>query len=108
MDDQRDYAEEAANRAIPEQEEKPYWMPLTAGELTQKLWKLASRFNGYPHGEMFDSVTYMYEADIEFSNAHDAVKFAHFVDMFYETISDFRDEVNTMHQAVVITVTKRF
>lgn len=108
MDDQRDYAEEAANRALLREEDIPWYMPTDAAELIEKLYKLAKQCNGHVHGDMFHKYTGVHETDIEFKNAHDATKFAFFVDMFYDTKTDFRDEVRSMHDTVVITVTKRF
>lgn len=104
MDDQRDYAEEAANRAEMRNEEKAE----KYNELAEKLFKAAkTSYAGTPHGWWTKNETFF--ADIEFPDMLHAARFAYISDMLdvFGTDSDIRDAKDSLHVPVVLTVTKK-
>lgn len=110
MDDQRDYAEEAANRAELVEE----GMSELAEECTQAFIKVSRGYSGEPYEHSVRNG--IFEMDIEFPDIYRASSFAYTMTyvmgelgplhQLYANIA-LRDTVESLDNPVVLTITKK-
>lgn len=102
MDDQRDYAEEAANRAMLHEE----GISELVEEWADKLIKKSEPYKGSPHGHFVRNG--IFEMDIEFPDMRYACafEFMHETPIPGATVA-LRDTVDSLHNPVILIITKK-